>query len=438
MTTPLPPLGSAERRLLVHCARLDVDAERAAETAALMRQPLQWDAVLLHAWLHSVATLVRRHLKHAGIDTHVPPVAKQRLLQLAHATEFRNRLFRQEHMRLADALARAGIPIIVPKGLSLVELVYGGLALRPLIDLIYLVPADAVQAAAHALRVLGYAQQPLRPIDGAYRWCCPQLLFETVRPMRVQVLLQWDLVNWPRLHRFLPEQLWRRAQPATLAGQPTLLLSPPDQVLYLCLQADNHGYFNRAALDSVAPADLLFATWSNNRLIRFTDIYEVARHCAPAIDWPALVERAQACGIAEAVATSLRLTTELLGPIAPGAAVAALGPPAPRRMRRTVFEALVAPRSTMLNRLVASVWERLSGYGQIRAARLMGLLEVMFPDGRTPRQRYGAQSPLAMGAARVQHAAVALARSLGAVTGLWLARRLGKLRAAAPRVSAAR
>jgi hypothetical protein len=417
----------AERRLLVNCARLEMDAPMASDTEALLHQPLDWDALLLHARLHSVAPLVYRWVNRFQRQMHIPALARQGLLRLWHAAAYRNRLFTREHHRVVEAFDRASVPVIVPKGVVLLEEVYGNLALRPLIDLIFLVPADREAAATQALLRSGYVQKPLPAVDGLYRWCCPQLLFETFRGMRIQALLLSDLVSWPRWHRLNTPPLWQRARIATLAGGRVRLLSPVDQVLYLCLQADNHGYFNAVALETMPAAELLFAEWSNNRLIRFTDIYEVIRRHRLVIDWERLAEHACAGGVEGAVYASLCLAGDLLGDVVPDSALARLRPPRSGGIRRRVWEA-VAPQfdprpPSVLKRAVGRRWRAARPYDQIRLARVIGLIEMVFPGLQAFRDTYQGRSRAPAVALYAERAARALLRSCATVLRFWLSGR---------------
>jgi hypothetical protein len=177
----LPGLGEAERRLILDCARVELETPVARRIAETLRGPLAWDAIVAHAELHGVAPLLHHHLGgHLGRDltgqgagpagpAAIPPWARQRLLRLSHRAAYRNLGFAEALAGVLDRLAEAGVPAVVLKGLSLVELVYGSPSLRPLIDLNLLVPRDRVETAAALLADRGYvpgvATAPaLRPV----------------------------------------------------------------------------------------------------------------------------------------------------------------------------------------------------------------------------------------------------------------------------------
>lgn len=383
-----PPLGAGERRLLLACARAELTEPLARQVAEMLARPLDWETLLFYARLHSVGPLLHRHVMASDARTHVPAHGRRGLLALAHRAAYQNRLFAAEHELIVDALAARGVPVLVQKGMTVAQRAYRNLSLRPLIDLIYLVPRSSLRMAAAQLSRLGYARTPLSPIDAIYRWSCPQLVYEGGRAIETAVILQWQLVSWPRAHVLAMDGIWKRAVRHAVAGREVLVLSPVDQILYLCLQADDHGYFNRVAPRSLDAQQLLFAPWSNNRLVRFTDIHETIRHHERELDWELFVERARASGLAGAAATSLALTGALLGQAAPSAVLERLGEPERYQLRRFAFDRLAGREGRSagpLTRVFGAFWLRRRASTQIRLARLIGLSELALPRRRALR-----------------------------------------------------
>lgn len=408
----VPCLGSAEQRLLLTCARLDPEERAGPEIAALVQHPLDWDALLFHARLHSLAPLLHRQLKLAGQLDALPEQPGRSLLQLFHATAYRNRLFSKENARLLGAFREAGIPVMVPKGLSLLEEVYRNVALRPLIDLIFLVPPERLAEAEGLFRRDGYWLKPPHPIDALYRWFCPVLLFEAMRGMRIQVLLMADLNTWPRFERLSTAGMWERAQLVSSDGEERWRLSPEDLLLYLCLQADNHGFLNRVAVHDVAPAELLFAAWSNNRMIRFTDIH-LARHHERAIDWDRFIELAAGSALEETAYTSLFLAHRLLGTAVPLEVLGRLRKPSRRGARALLLRGMRPGANGTGVRVARALWNVLRPYWQIRGARLLALAETAFPGTRKLRDRHGLRSRPALFWTYGLHASRTILRSIG-------------------------
>jgi hypothetical protein len=393
MRRPLPDLGLHERQLLVNCARLTLDESLAHATEALLQEPLAWEAVLSHAELHSVAPLLYHHLKRLQHLQRLPPEARRRLLQLFHRTGYQNRRFAKALHDLLEAFSEAGIPLLVLKGLSLVELIYGNLSLRPLIDLNCLVPPDERSAAKDLLYQMGYVEVIRPAFRGVYQRFNSQFLMVRAGDFKVYFLMQWDVVNWPRIHNFDLERFWADAQPARLAGCEALVPSPTNSVLYLGGQPDKHGFLNLPALVAESPEEFIFKSWTHNRLIRFTDIYEVIRHYQAVLDWKVLVERAQASGVADSLYASLSWTRKLYGPVFEPWVLDALRRPSPRRLRRWLYDALAQEPgggglSETGSNIGRAVWSKLRVKSQVRLIRILDILEFTFPRRQELKGRH--------------------------------------------------
>jgi Uncharacterised nucleotidyltransferase len=393
VSTRVPTLGQDERRLLLRCARIELGTEREAEVTELLRAPLDWDAILFFARLHSVGSLLHRHVKRLGDPALVPDRARRGLLALYQRADYRNRMFARENTRLVEAMGTAGIPVIVQKGLPLAELVYGSLALRPLIDLIFMVPRGELMATGELLVSQGYSARPVPLRKAVYDWCCPQAWFLKNDRFKLRVLVKGEIINWAPRHRFAPDKVWARAQPAEVAGARVLLLSPVDLVLYLCVTADSHGFFNQVALGEIDPAALVFDVWSHNRLVRFTDIHEVFVHHRGTLDWDAVANTARAYRIEAAARTSLLLTEQLFGQTLPDGVIDGLSPARgtpPRRALLTVATQRRPRRS--LSGLAARAWAGVGLNRQRDMLWLTGLAELVFPSPGWLRATHGSPS----------------------------------------------
>jgi hypothetical protein len=415
MWARLPELGPNERRILLTCARLELDPQEEALVPELVAEPLDWDAIVYFARFHSVAPLLNRHLKRLPDPEQVPAGPRGRLLALAHRAAYQNRFMARENKELAGELNAAGVPVIVPHGLALVELLYGDLGLRPLIDLLYMVPRDRLETAGSMVLGRGYSPVRFRPRHATYQWLCPQRWYVKVDDSKLIVSLKAEPIgSLPRRHSFTFDRVREHARTVSITGERVLVLSPVDLVLYLCLQADTHAPFNQAALETTDPADLLLAEWSNNRLVRFTDIHEAVRRHRGELDWDRLAARARSCGIADAAHASLLLTEHLLGPTVPAEALEGLSGARPPRLRRALLGAVAQPPAGLSpQRLVASGWERMGHHRRKEFFRFLGLIEVAFPGLRAlEAEKRTRSAPRLLGIAALQ-AATTLSRSVG-------------------------
>ncbi|MDV2494994.1 MAG: nucleotidyltransferase family protein [bacterium] len=416
MSNRLPQLGPDERRLILNCARLELDGPLLHQTEEILQKPLVWDAVLLFAELHSVAPLLHYNLKRFDGEGVIPPEARRRLMQLSHRAGYRNRYYSQALRELLEAFAEAGIPVIVLKGLSLVELVYGNLSFRPLIDLNLLIPKEALEAAEGVLMRMGYADTMPQPLQGFYRWLKSHVHLARPGDFEVHLMLQWDVVSRPRVHAIDHPRLWKESQPVRLSGCDTLIPSAHDLILYLCFQPDKRGYLNVPALHVEDIAGFVFAEWSDNRLIQFTDIYEVIKNYQGAIDWEVLINRARASGTESSVYASLNWVTKLLGPVVEPRVLDSLRPPSPRRIRKWLFEAIVqepkeAKSATAVKAAFRAWWLKMQKRSQLRLIILLELLEFIFPRRDELKLYYRLHSERAVFSVYLIHVAKSLFRS---------------------------
>ena len=128
------------------------------------------------------------------------------------------------------AFAESGIPVVLLKGPSLAQRLYGDAALRPSRDLDLLVAKGDWARGEEALAAIGFA--PMREADDYHRpWMRQTTKLE----------LHFDVEN-PLAFDFRVADALARATAAEFMGEPCRLLAPEDELLYLCLHAARHGY----------------------------------------------------------------------------------------------------------------------------------------------------------------------------------------------------
>lgn len=392
MSERAPHLGPNEKKLISNCARLQLEGPLRRQTEELIHKPLAWDAILFHAELHSVAPLLYQNLKRLSSFAQVPPEVRRGLLRLFHRAGYQNRNFSQALHEILDVFAEASIPVIVPKGLSVIQLIYQNLSSRPLIDLVVLIPREKLKQAMRLLLKMEYRHWTRYPLRSLYQWLYSENYLLRSKDFDVHLLLQWDVVNWPKMHGLELRRLWAEAQPARLSGCDARILSPVDLVLYLCLQPNKHGFLNGPAVQVEDPAEFIFTEWTNNRLIRFTDIHETIRHYQATLNWEILIERAKASGFEGSVYTSLFWVTKLYGQAIPQWVLGRLRSPHPRFVRKWIFEALAqsGDRSSAINIKAAfrAWWFKRQTSAQLRWVKRLNLLEFIFPLQEELELRY--------------------------------------------------
>lgn len=144
--------------------------------------------------------------------------------------------------KLLRQLNDAGIPVVVLKGLALIDRIYEGIHLRPMGDIDLLVKPEDLLRADAILQDQGYAFN-----NGGlgYRKAFAEKFMGEVPYSQgaVVVDLHWHLVtqHWYRqITRIDFSGLWERAVPMEVAGVETLRLSKEDELLHLCFHTALH------------------------------------------------------------------------------------------------------------------------------------------------------------------------------------------------------
>lgn len=144
-----------EPKVLVNLAVTDPGQKRLQQTAALIREGIDWALLLRSGFRHKTLPILYHNLKAHFFKDVPPPVMRQ--LGVNHEMN------RVQNERLAHALTSIvkvfethGAPVIPHKGPVLAKELYGHLALRSAGDLDLLVNRGDVSRAVRLLEEQGY------------------------------------------------------------------------------------------------------------------------------------------------------------------------------------------------------------------------------------------------------------------------------------------
>lgn len=299
--------------LLLRAALLE--AKPAADAYAELRRSFDLDT--LDYGRQRLLPLLHRNLVRLGIDDR----------ELGRIRGVRRYHWALNHVRvraigplLAD-LRKAGVPAMLLKGAALVASYLDDPSLRPMDDVDILVPRDRREAAAEVLAARGF-----RPVAMS-----PRVDFDSVDEFvhgwpfvdgaRVNVDLHWHVL-YLDCRPGADDAFWRRARPATFAGQPVLTLDHTDQLLNLIA----HG-----------------AVWNDHATLRWAaDATCVLRAAAGAIDWRRLASESVRRRLAPPMHDGLAALRDTLGYAIPAQVLARLGRASGPAARRE-FELRAAP-----------------------------------------------------------------------------------------------
>ena len=279
-----------EIELLLSCARVELEASRAARVRELLREDLDWQLLTKLALRNGVMPLLYRQL-NGNFAEDVPEIYLRRLRELFRHNAARNLLRASELCRILEVLSKHEVDAIPYKGPALAVDAYGDLSLRQFADLDIIVRRSDVRRAIEALAAEGYEPE----FD----------LSETER----RVFMRWWYVlafsrgdhiyhlelHWAIAPRFFSfpfetERLWTRRRSLRVAQTQMLIPSREDLLLLLSAHATKDSW---ARLEWIcAVAELIRADGD--------------------LDWEALIQEAKATGAERMLLLALGLAHELL------------------------------------------------------------------------------------------------------------------------------
>lgn len=287
-TADFPP----EFELLLACGRLQQQQVQSNEIDRLLRQPLDWHALLALASWHGLVPLLAVRLK--PLESVVPADTRQRLWSLYTQAMQHNLRMTTQLSQVLSCLAARKVSAVPFKGPWLAERLYGNLALRQSADLDLLIRRQDVLAALEALRAMGFAAE--FAVDSSEVAALAAADFElSLNRDGIHVELHWDSI--PRFYgiRFGLDECWPRVRQARACGMEVTELAPEDLFLALSLHGNKH-------------------LWA--RLIWVLDLAQLVRANAN-FDWELLLSNSRDLHIERLVLVSVLLVHELFGDAIP-------------------------------------------------------------------------------------------------------------------------
>jgi len=309
----VPTSGRLELRDEDHAillsARTHLSASLEDRLGDLLQEDLDWRYIQRKSQAHHVTPLLYNSLRR--FERCVPSEVLSQMRSQARQNGLRNRLARQELLRVLGRLQEQGVRGMPFKGPTLAESVYGDLSLRVFGDLDILVPPDQVLKAKAALISLGYA--PLLSLNRAEEllYLRADCEYPFGRPTPGGGFSVVDL-HWSILLRSFTVSLdagilWSTASEAEVEGVRYALMSPEDQFLAMCLHAWKH-------------------FWKPLRCI--CDLNEFLGRYQDRLDWNEIHSRARTLRCDKIVMTSLGVV---------GALFDREAPPLPGRVAASIF-----------------------------------------------------------------------------------------------------
>jgi hypothetical protein len=291
--------------------------------------------------IKTLAPLLDAALRRNGIVADDALLTSLRTASLRE--ELRSRSYRRIVRSALSALAAGGVRHAVVGEAALAETVYDGPALRHCHKIDLLLPGDDVNRAAPLLLPAGFDP----PAGGL----SPRPDHLAIRhgsglPLELHSRLPGD-----RHRAVSPDELWTRSQPATIAGLPTRVLSPADNLLHAC---------------ALAPMSS-----GRESLVWVSDAWHLITRC-PDLDWEVLLECTTRSRLALPLSVTIAYLAGALDAPVPPAVVdraRAAGAQADTPLAEALLSAAVLSTPALLTRLA-----RLGGGWRPRVAVVKWIL----------------------------------------------------------------
>ena len=269
----------------------------------------------------------------AGADP--PQEVMDELRQDLYAAATQVMLAERQLATVLGGLSEAGVPALVVKGAATATF-YADPALRSYSDLDIMVPEAQLGMAEHALHDLGYG------CFASKAWWLDH--FHHLPPMVSEsggllVELHWGLDYQSDKGRLPADDLWARAVPWNVQGQPALQLDAVDAVLHLCRHAVvQHRVYG--AFRSLCDLAQITESWSRE-------------------EWMLLGRRALDYDLARSVYLMLVLAGQALNLAVPAEVISTLRPPGtlpePGELMRRLMRSDAAPARVSIGAVQAAV-----------------------------------------------------------------------------------
>lgn len=278
---------SPEIQALLLCAAPGGDAE----LRALFGPGFDWSMLRQLALREKAIAPVWRTLQRLDASRLLPPEETEIWRRTALVYDFRQKRLESRFDDALDALAGAGIQVVVLKGAALVGTVYPSFVDRPMGDVDLLVPEDRALEARRILLGAGWTWDREELPDSRYErhYHLPPL--DDAAGSGLSLELHTGLFIRGHPLRFTAERIRGRARSARFREREILIPHPLDQLLHVCLHfAWSHAMGRQ--------------TW-----LTFSDLNGLLAGAEP--DWEEYTAQASAVGAESASYWTFRLGVEL-------------------------------------------------------------------------------------------------------------------------------
>lgn len=321
-----------------------------------------WPALLKAAREHALAGLLYTALTRSGGMAAVPPEMREKLRFAYVRTLALNASKLAALAEIAADLGKRDVPVIALKGCALATTLYDDAGQRFIGDIDFLVRREDIPASIDVVTRLGFqADQNVFESDTRDAQLGELVFVRTGNPP-MSVEPHWHIFNIPYyVQRVSLGWFWANTTPATIHGQPMLVLNDAALLLHLC----SHYVLHHVGLPHLR--------WSH-------DIALLITRRGDAIDWQSVIDAARQFGLLGVLQQVLAHVMEVWAVQLAPAQRALVFDAQPTRQERLMARLLVMrPLRPIVDGVMAGGLSR----------RLHYWRDVFFPNEAYMRKRYG-------------------------------------------------
>jgi len=241
---------------------------------------VEWPNLLKFARDQWVSPIIYKAIERRRLD--LPNEIVSAFRNDYYLSASRNALLLRDAEHVIETLDRAGIDVIVMRGASWAETLYGDVALRPMVDVDLLIQSKKIQDVPHLMRDLGYRLKST--VD-----YCAQFQHEQSGSL---IEVHWAIGSGSECFAVDFETLWSHRRPLRLGNNVAHQLSLEDAI-------------------SLASLHIGFQHCFAVKLIGYLDAYLLAGQPNATRDWGAIMRRAVAFKLPHLVFAVLDLTSRI-------------------------------------------------------------------------------------------------------------------------------
>lgn len=285
---------STEKRCLLYLVRTRITEDMLDDIKRLCNSSLDWEGVLEIAISNGIAPLLYHNIKKPKGILFIPHEVIDKLRKAYYENLVRNMYIYGELKRILNAFREEEIEVIVLKGAALTETVYGNIGLRRMNDIDILVRKQSLDKSDELMIELGYVPNESWHSREWYRKNHHHLAPFLNQDNNFKIEIHHNIISPGNPFHFEISKLWFRAQSVVIGGVNTLVLSPEDLIVHLCL----HSFY-------VQPLQ--------KGLRNVVDISHVVRFYRERINWGRIIREAREGNFTNYIYYPLYLARNILG-----------------------------------------------------------------------------------------------------------------------------